>query len=68
MLEELRLNPRALAGRTRGRRPGMTVGTEDGSADPGLCTGFADRRGAASTGADDPIHRVAATTSKEEVA
>jgi hypothetical protein len=50
MLEELRLNPRAPGARSWGRRPGEAAVTDSDKVNRSLSTGFAGRRGAASTG------------------
>src|SRR5256885_7083956 len=50
MLEELRLNPRSPAARFRGRCPGESATTEDGTVDPRLSTGFAEGARSRSTG------------------
>jgi hypothetical protein len=66
MLEELRLNPRSQAERFKGRYPGQSAATEDGTVDPRLSTGFADGARLRSTGPAGLIHgRVGAK--KEEV-
>jgi hypothetical protein len=61
VLEELRWNPRALAGRTGGRRPGADVDADGGEESPSLSTSFAEGRRGASTGAQTGIHRPAGT-------
>lgn len=68
MLEELRLNPRALAWRTRGRRQGADAGAVGVAGNPSLSTGFAESRRMASTGTHTRIHRLDETTNKEGVA
>ena len=50
MLEELRLNPRSQAARSEGRRPGGAAVAGDGKVGRRFSTGFAERRGARSTG------------------
>src|SRR2546428_13322346 len=55
MLEELRLNPRSPAARSRGRRPGGCVLTDVGAVDPNLSTGFARRARRRSPGGGGPI-------------
>jgi hypothetical protein len=66
MLEELRLNPRSLAARSCGRRPGENAGTDVGLVDPSLSTGFADPPWLRSTGASDPLHTMWRGLEKEE--
>lgn len=56
MLEELRLNPRSPATRSRGRSPGEDAAGDDGSVDPSLSTGFAGWPRLRSTGGSDSIH------------
>jgi hypothetical protein len=56
MLEELRLNPRSPAARFKGRCPGESEVTEDGTVDPRLSTGFAEVTRSRSTSLAGPIH------------
>lgn len=56
MLEELRLYPRSLAARDRGRCPGERETTERGAVDPSLSTGCTEGSRLRSTGASMPIH------------
>ena len=67
MLEELRLNPRSPAERSRGRRPGGCGYADVGVVDPSLSTGFANRPRWRSTGTSDPIHSLWGGLKKEEV-
>ena len=62
MLEELRSNPRALAGRTGGRRPGAEADAEWGFGYPSLSTAFAESHREASTGAWSELPRPAEST------
>jgi hypothetical protein len=67
MLEELRLNPRASAARTRGRGTGVSAATEPVEVDRELSTGFADRARLRSTGVSGPIHSEWCGVRKEAV-
>ena len=69
MLEELRLNPRSPAARSRGRCLGAVVDTGGGLVDPNLSTGFAGRAWLRSTGSTSPIHsaRTGTVGQKEDV-
>ena len=69
MLEELRLNPRSPAARSRGRCLGTVVDTGGGLVDPNLSTGFAGRAWLRSTGSTSPIHsaRTGTVGQKEDV-
>ena len=58
MLEELRLNPRSPATRSRGRWPGGRVLADIGVVDPGLSTVYPGQARLRSTGVADPIHRM----------
>ena len=58
MLEELRLNPRSPATRSRGRWPGGRVLADIGVVDPSLSTGYPDQSRLRSTGVADPIQRM----------
>ncbi len=58
MLEELRLNPRSLAARLKGRRPGQTRPSDVGEVDPKFSTGSADPTRLRSTGVWRRIHNV----------
>jgi hypothetical protein len=62
VLEELRLGPRALAGRTRDPRQGIAASVEEVFADPSLSTAFAEGFRDASTGAHSEIHRLPGAT------
>jgi len=68
VLEELRLSPRVLSGRTRGPRPGVDAGADGGVDHPSLSTAFAEGGRKASTGAHSEFHRLAGTTKEEGVA
>ena len=67
MLEELRLNPRSPAARFKGRCPGESADTGDGTVDPSLSTGFAEGARSRSTGVAGPIHSPWIGAIKEEV-
>ena len=67
MLEELRLNPRSPAARFKGRCPGESAATGDGTVDPRLSTGFAEGARPRSTGVAGPIHSPWIGAIKEEV-
>ena len=67
MLEELRLNPRSLRARSRGRRPGEGGLAGDMKVDPSLSTGFADGERLRSTVPSGPIHRLWLGMEKGEV-
>ncbi len=56
MLEELRLNPRSPAARSRGRRSGGSGLAGDGKVETSLSTGFADGARLRSTGRSSLIH------------